>query len=124
MGVSPERPGAVRAPRSGVAGTGSPGTVLSLPGNAASRKEEDAVKTCNSGEDRTIYCPRCRRPNPFELIYCAVLDCAAVLQPGPDRLRRLSRRHPGQRPFLPRLRPPNGIPQRIGAVHPQENPVR
>ena len=40
------------------------------------------MKTRDSGEDRTIYCPDCHRPNPFELIYCAVLDCAAVLHPG------------------------------------------
>ena len=40
------------------------------------------MNTCGSGEDRTIRCPRCRRPNPFEQIYCAVLDCAAVLHPG------------------------------------------
>ena len=24
----------------------------------------------------------CHRPNPVELIYCAALDCAAVLHPG------------------------------------------
>ena len=40
------------------------------------------MKICGSGEDRTICCPRCRRPNPFEQIYCAVPDCAAVLHPG------------------------------------------
>ena len=40
------------------------------------------MKICDSGEERTISCPRCHRPNPVELIYCAVPDCAAVLHPG------------------------------------------
>ena len=40
------------------------------------------MKNCDSGEDRTINCPDCHRPNPVELIYCAVPDCAAVLHPG------------------------------------------
>ena len=40
------------------------------------------MKNCDSGEDRTISCPRCHRPNPVELVYCAVLDCVAVLHPG------------------------------------------
>ena len=40
------------------------------------------MRICASGEERTISCPRCHRPNPVELIYCAVLDCAAVLYPG------------------------------------------
>lgn len=33
-------------------------------------------------EKATIDCPRCRRPNPFDLIYCADQDCIAVLHPG------------------------------------------
>ena len=40
------------------------------------------MKRRKSGEDSTINCPRCHRPNPVELIYCAALDCAAVLHPG------------------------------------------
>ena len=40
------------------------------------------MKRRKSGEDQTINCPRCQRPNPVELVYCAVLDCAAVLHPG------------------------------------------
>ena len=40
------------------------------------------MKRRKSGEDSTINCPRCHRPNPVELIYCAVLDCATVLHPG------------------------------------------
>ena len=40
------------------------------------------MKRRKSGEDSTINCPRCHRPNPVELIYGAVLDCAAVLHPG------------------------------------------
>ena len=40
------------------------------------------MKRRKSGEDSTINCPRCNRPNPVELIYCAALDCAAVLHPG------------------------------------------
>ena len=40
------------------------------------------MRTCDSGEGQTINCPRCHRPNPVELIYCAVLDCAAMLHPG------------------------------------------
>lgn len=33
-------------------------------------------------ENGTIDCPRCNRPNPVELIYCADPDCIAVLHPG------------------------------------------
>ncbi len=40
------------------------------------------MKVRNSEEDLTIQCPRCRRPNPVELIYCADPDCIAVLHPG------------------------------------------
>ena len=40
------------------------------------------MKRRKSGEDSTMNCPRCHRPNPVELIYCAALDCAAVLHPG------------------------------------------
>ena len=40
------------------------------------------MKRRKSGGDQTINCPRCHRPNPVELVYCATLDCAAVLHPG------------------------------------------
>ena len=40
------------------------------------------MKVRNFGKDSTIQCPRCRRPNPVELIYCADPECIAVLHPG------------------------------------------
>lgn len=40
------------------------------------------MKIRKSGEDSTIECPRCNRPNPGRLIYCADPDCIAVLYPG------------------------------------------
>ena len=40
------------------------------------------MKRRKSGEDSTINCPRCHGSSPVELIYCAVLDCAAILHPG------------------------------------------
>ena len=40
------------------------------------------MKISNSGEAPTIDCPRCRRPNPVKLIYCADPDCVAVLHEG------------------------------------------
>ena len=40
------------------------------------------MNTHRSGDDSLISCPRCRRPNPVELIYCANPDCIAVLHPG------------------------------------------
>ena len=63
-------------------------------------------------------------PQPFRADLLRRPGLRRRAAPGPDRLRRLSRRHPGQRPFLPRLRPPHWIPQRIGGVRRQENPVR
>ena len=40
------------------------------------------MNTRKSEENATIECPRCNRPNPVELIYCADSDCVAVLRPG------------------------------------------
>ena len=40
------------------------------------------MKIRNPEEDSTIDCPRCSRPNPIELVYCADLDCIAVLHEG------------------------------------------
>ena len=40
------------------------------------------MKFGNPEENATIDCPRCRRPNPVDLIYCADPDCIAVLHPG------------------------------------------
>ena len=39
------------------------------------------MKFRNSEENAAINCPRCRRPNPVEFIYCDGPDCA-VLHPG------------------------------------------
>ena len=63
-------------------------------------------------------------PQPLRADLLRRLGLRRRAAPGPDRLRRLSRRHPGQRPLLPRLRPPHRIPQRIGGVRRRENPVR
>ena len=40
------------------------------------------MKFANPEENATINCPRCRRPNPADLIYCADQNCVAVLRPG------------------------------------------
>ena len=40
------------------------------------------MKTRRSGDELLMICPRCRRSNLVELIYCDALDCAAVLHPG------------------------------------------
>ena len=40
------------------------------------------MKTGNPEENATINCPRCRRPNHVDLIYCADPDCIAVLHEG------------------------------------------
>ena len=40
------------------------------------------MKTRRPRDDSLISCPRCRRPNPAALVYCAVRNCAAVLHPG------------------------------------------
>jgi hypothetical protein len=44
--------------------------------------------------------------------------------PGPDGLWRLPGRNPGQCPFLPGLRPGDGIRNSTGDIHPQGNPLR
>ena len=40
------------------------------------------MKIGKYSQDPTIACPRCNRPNPVELVYCADPDCIAVLHPG------------------------------------------
>ena len=45
-------------------------------------KEEATMTLGKPQEDSTINCPRCRRPNPARLIYCAAVECAATLHPG------------------------------------------
>lgn len=37
------------------------------------------MKFGNPAGNATIDCPRCRRPNSVDLIYCAYWDCIAVL---------------------------------------------
>ena len=40
------------------------------------------MKIGNPEENATIDCPRCCRPNPADLIYCADSTCVAMLYPG------------------------------------------
>ena len=76
------------------------------------------MKNCDSGEDRTINCPRCRRPNPVELIYCAVPDCAAVLHPGRTACDACRAAIPVNARFCPDCGHPTGYQRGTG-----DNPV-
>ena len=72
-----------------------------------------------SGEDSTINCPRCHRPNPVELIYCA-----AVLHPGRTACGACRAAIPVNARFCPDCGHPTGYRSESEGFTDRENPVR
>ena len=82
------------------------------------------MKTRRSGDDSLISCPRCHRPNPADLIYCADPDCIAVLHPGRIACGGCRAAIPVNARFCPGCGQPTGIRNGTGGIHRRGSPVR